>query len=64
LPSVIGTFGSSKQDIIQPKLLIKNNFIKNNSVVSIFAQTAGAGSPFNQSSLAEERRQAGWLPGP
>ncbi len=38
--------------------------VKNIPIVSNFAQTAGAGSTFNQSSLAEERRQAGWLPGP
>jgi len=37
---------------------------QNISNVSNFAQTDGAGSVFNQSSLAEERRQAGWLPGP
>jgi hypothetical protein len=36
---------------------------KNIPIVSNFAQTAGAGSTFNQSSLAEERRQAG-SPGP
>jgi hypothetical protein len=37
--------------------------VKNISIVSNFAQTAGAGSTFNQSGLAEKRRQAGWLPG-
>ncbi len=34
--------------------------IKNNSIVSIFAQPVGTGSAFNKSSLAEERRKA-WL---
>ncbi len=39
------------------------SLIKNNSIVSNFAQTVGTGSAFNQCSLAEEGRQAG-SPGP
>jgi hypothetical protein len=39
LPSVIGTIGSSKQSIGEPRFLIKNN-----SIVSNLAQATAAGS--------------------
>ena len=47
-----------------PHRLFGQFLIKNNSIVSIFAQPVGTGSAFNKSSLAEERRKAWLAPGP